>query len=211
MRWPKRASAMRFPGCATRSASAITSWTKPTAMAAPTTSPSSSCSWLAASGGVSGQAGAADDQEDTVPRLILRLDDKIVKRYPLGPIVTVGRLPDNAVVIDSPAVSGHHACLSLDGSTFILEDLDSTNGTFVNDRRITRYTLRNGDVVKIGNHALEFDADHGGRVDGNAAAARIVTNPGDTVFLDADKYQALIAMLKETAGNDESWEAPLAP
>ncbi len=146
-----------------------------------------------------------------MPRLILRLDDKIVKRYPLGPIVTVGRLPDNAVVIDSPAVSGHHACLSLDGSTFILEDLDSTNGTFVNGRRITRYTLRNGDVVKIGNHALEFDADHGGRVDGNAAAARIVTNPGDTVFLDADKYQALIAMLKETAGNDEAWEAPLAP
>jgi len=146
-----------------------------------------------------------------VPRLILRFDDKIVKRYPLGPIVTIGRLPDNAVVIDNPAVSGHHACLSLDGSSFILEDLDSTNGTFVNERQITRHTLRNGDVIRIGKHALEFDAEHGGRVDAHAAAERIVSNPRDTVFLDADKYQALIAMLKETAGSDEGWTAAPAP
>jgi pSer/pThr/pTyr-binding forkhead associated (FHA) protein len=156
-------------------------------------------------------AGAGGAQEDTVPRLILRLDDKIVKRYPLGPIVTVGRLPDNAVVIDNPSVSGHHACLSLEGSSFILEDLDSTNGTFVNERRITRHTLRHGEVVKIGNHALEFDAEHGGQVDAHAAAARIVSNPSDTVFLDADKYQALLAMLKETADSDEQLAVALAP
>jgi hypothetical protein len=139
-----------------------------------------------------------------VPRLILRLDDKVVKRYSLGPIATIGRLPDNTIVIDKPAVSGHHACVSLDGSSFILEDLDSTNGTLVNDRRVTRHTLQNGDVVQIGNHALEFDAEHGGRVDAHDAAERIVSNPGDTVFLDADKHQALLAMLKETAAEPNS-------
>jgi hypothetical protein len=137
-----------------------------------------------------------------VPRLILRRDDKIVKRYPLGPIATIGRLPDNTVVIDSPAVSGHHACVSLDGETFILEDLDSTNGTFVDDRRVTRHTLKSGDVVRIGDHAVEFDAEHGGRVDAHDAAERIVSNPGDTVFLDADKHQALLAMLQETAAGE---------
>jgi pSer/pThr/pTyr-binding forkhead associated (FHA) protein len=138
-----------------------------------------------------------------VPRLILRRDDKIVKRYPLGPIATIGRLPDNTVVVDSPAVSGHHACVSLDGSTFVLEDLDSTNGTFVDDRRVTRHTLKSGDVVRIGDHEVEFDAEHGGRVDAHDAAERIVSNPGDTVFLDADKHQALLAMLQETAAGEQ--------
>jgi predicted component of type VI protein secretion system len=134
-----------------------------------------------------------------VPRLILRLDDKVVKRYSLGPIATIGRLPDNTVVIDNPAVSGHHACVSLDGANFVLEDLDSTNGTLVDDRRVARHTLQNGDSFRIGNHTLEFDAEHGGRVDAQDAAERIVSNPGDTVFLDADKHQALLAMLQETA------------
>src|SRR5262249_34920381 len=81
--------------------------------------------------------------------------------------------------------------------------LDSTNGTLVNDRRVSRHTLQNGDIVQIGNHTLEFDAKHGGRVDAHEAAERIVSNPGETVFLDADKHQALLAMLRETAGDDQ--------
>lgn len=144
-----------------------------------------------------------------MPRLILRVDDQIVKRSSLGPVVTIGRLPDNAVVIDHSAVSGHHACVSLDGSNFVLEDLGSTNGTLVNERRVTRHTLQNGDIVKIGNHTLEFDAEHGGRVDAHAAAEIIVSNPGDTVFLDADKHQALMAMLRDTVGDDGQAAAAL--
>jgi pSer/pThr/pTyr-binding forkhead associated (FHA) protein len=121
----------------------------------------------------------------------------------LGSVVTIGRLPDNTVTIDSPAVSGHHACASLDGEHFILEDLESTNGTFVNDRRVARHTLQNGDVVRVGNHTLVFDAEHGRKVDVQEAAERIVSNPGDTVFLDGDKHQALLAMLKDAAADDD--------
>jgi FHA domain-containing protein len=146
-----------------------------------------------------------------VPRLTLRLDDKVVKHYPMGPIVTIGRLPDNAIVIDHAAVSGHHACVSVDGSDFVLEDLDSTNGTLVNDRRVARHTLQDGDVVRIGNHALEFDVKHGGSVDAHEAAERIVSNPGETLFLDADKHQALLAMLTETTGAAEGGMAPPEP
>ena len=137
-----------------------------------------------------------------MPRLILRLDDQVLKRYSMGSVVTIGRLPDNTVIIDNPAVSGHHACASLDGEHFILEDLESTNGTFVNDRRVTRHTLQNDDVVRVGNHTLVFDAEHGRKVDVQEAAERIVSNPGDTVFLDADKHQALLAMLKDAAADD---------
>ena len=136
-----------------------------------------------------------------MPRLTLRLDDQIINRWTLGPVATVGRLPDNSIVIDSPSVSGHHACVALDGKDFVLEDLESTNGTFVNDSRVSRQTLRNGDVIRLGDYTLEFDAKHGGNVDAQQAAERIVSNPGDTVFLDADKHQALLAMLQETAAD----------
>jgi pSer/pThr/pTyr-binding forkhead associated (FHA) protein len=143
-----------------------------------------------------------------LPRFILRLDDRVLKRCSLGSVVTIGRLPDNTIVIDNPAVSGHHACASLDGEHFIIEDLESTNGTFVNDRRVTRHTLQNGDVVQVGNHTLVFDADHGRRVSAQDAAERIVSNPGDTVFLDADKHQALLAMLQETSATESTAAAP---
>jgi predicted component of type VI protein secretion system len=136
-----------------------------------------------------------------LPRLTLRLDDQIVKRCTPGPVVTVGRLPDNTIVIDSASASGHHACVALEGKDFILEDLESTNGTFVNDSRVSRHTLRNGDVIRIAEYTLEFDAKHGGDVDAQQAAERIVSNPGETVFLDADKHQALLAMLQETAAD----------
>lgn len=143
-----------------------------------------------------------------MPRLILRLDDRLVNRWPLGPVVTIGRLPDNTIVIDSPAASGHHACASLEGNDFVLEDLESTNGTFVNDARVSRHTLRNGDVIRIGDYTLEFDAKHGGDVGAQQAAERIVSNPGDTVFLDADKHQALLAMLQETGAEGLATPAP---
>ena len=139
-----------------------------------------------------------------MPRLTLRLDDRLVNRWPLGPVVTIGRLPDNTIVIDSPAASGHHACAALEGQDFVLEDLESTNGTFVNDARVSRHTLRNGDVIRIGDYTLEFDARHGGDVGAQQAAERIVSNPGDTVFLDADKHQALLAMLQETEAEGQA-------
>ena len=142
-----------------------------------------------------------------MPRLILRLDDREVNRWSLGPVVTIGRLPDNTIVIDSSAASGHHACAALEGHDFVLEDLASTNGTFVNDTRVNRHTLRNGDVIRIGDHTLEFDAKHGGDVDARQAAERIVSNPGDTVFLDADKHQALLAMLQEAGADGQALDS----
>ena len=86
-----------------------------------------------------------------MPRLILRLDDRVLKRCALSAVVTIGRLPGNTIVIDGAAVSGHHACVSLDGDRFVLEDLDSTNGTFVNDEPVKgERELTHDDLLKIG-------------------------------------------------------------
>ena len=71
-------------------------------------------------------------------RLTLQFEDRVVKEFTVGASATIGRLPDNTIMVDSPAVSSHHACVFRDGDRLVVEDLQSTNGTFVNGRRISR-------------------------------------------------------------------------
>jgi pSer/pThr/pTyr-binding forkhead associated (FHA) protein len=70
--------------------------------------------------------------------------------------LTIGRKADNDLVIEDPAVSGHHARIVKIQAVFFLEDLKSTNGTAINGRPITRHQLRDADVVTIGQHRLVF-------------------------------------------------------
>ena len=131
-----------------------------------------------------------------MPKLILQFEHRVLKEYPTGVMVTIGRLPDNMVIIDNPAVSSHHACVYSDGDQFIVEDLQSTNGTFVNEKRVTRHTLRDGDVVLVGKHQIVFDAmGTGEAVD--AFAPEPVLSMGDTVYLNTAQHRALLAKLGE--------------
>lgn len=90
-------------------------------------------------------------------KLILKFDDRDLGECAVGTQpVSIGRLPDNVMTIDNPAVSGRHARVYKEGDNYVLEDLKSTNGTFVNDRPIARHTLREGDVILIAKHRLLF-------------------------------------------------------
>jgi pSer/pThr/pTyr-binding forkhead associated (FHA) protein len=66
----------------------------------------------------------------------------------------IGRGPQCDLIIDSPRVSREHAVLLREGIRYLLEDLGSSNGTFVGDVRITRQELQSGDVVQLGNEAM---------------------------------------------------------
>jgi pSer/pThr/pTyr-binding forkhead associated (FHA) protein len=69
---------------------------------------------------------------------------------------TIGRLPDNDVRIDNPAVSGHHSLIINILSDSFLEDLNSTNGTYVNGKLIKKHALQHGDVITVGHHQMRF-------------------------------------------------------
>jgi pSer/pThr/pTyr-binding forkhead associated (FHA) protein len=71
-------------------------------------------------------------------------------------VMTIGRKEDNDIRIENLAVSGHHAKLLTIFEDSFLEDLDSTNGTFVNGKPIDKHPLRNGDVITIGKHELRY-------------------------------------------------------
>jgi pSer/pThr/pTyr-binding forkhead associated (FHA) protein len=90
-------------------------------------------------------------------KLILTQNDQVIKEYPLNKeCITVGRRPENDIRIDNPAISGQHCqIINILNDSFI-EDLNSTNGTIVNDRPIKKHALANGDVIKLGDHQLKY-------------------------------------------------------
>src|SRR5579864_861315 len=118
-------------------------------------------------------------------RLTLRLDDHVLREYVLVSMATIGRLPDNTVMIDDPAVSSHHACLFREGGQFVVEDLQSTNGTLVNGTRVSRQAVQYGDVVVVGRHKLMLDQPVVGESTAPEGAEGSVSNQGETVFLDS--------------------------
>lgn len=132
-------------------------------------------------------------------KLVLKFENLVIDEYGLGLMVTIGRTPDNVLAIDNPAVSSHHACVFRDGDRFVIEDLDSTNGTFVNEKRVKRHTLQNGDIVLIGKHALMFDAEGAGRTVDADSDEPTLADLGDTVFLDTDQHRRLMARLTMAA------------
>ncbi len=93
-------------------------------------------------------------------RLILSLDSQVMAEYNMNKErYTVGRLPDNDIRIDNNAVSGHHSLIINILNDSFLEDLNSTNGTYVNGKLIKKHALQHGDVITVGHHQLRFVED----------------------------------------------------
>ncbi|MFO1466880.1 MAG: FHA domain-containing protein [Steroidobacteraceae bacterium] len=90
-------------------------------------------------------------------RLLLSLDGQVLAEYNMNKErYTIGRLPDNDIRIDNPAVSGHHSLIINILNDSFLEDLNSTNGTYVNGKLIKKHAMQHGDVITVGHHQLRF-------------------------------------------------------
>jgi predicted component of type VI protein secretion system len=76
--------------------------------------------------------------------------------------ITIGRGPDNTIVVNDPSISTHHAQLLLEGETYRLKDLDSTNGTRVNGKPVTETVLRFDDRIRFGAAEARYEADVSG-------------------------------------------------
>jgi pSer/pThr/pTyr-binding forkhead associated (FHA) protein len=133
-----------------------------------------------------------------MPKLILRYDERELQECAVGTHpVSIGRLPDNTIVINNPAVSGRHARVFREGSHYVVEDLKSTNGTFVNEKPIARHTLLEGDVVLVGKHSLLFTLAGGEQSAVGHQAAGAVPDFGGTMMLDTLKQRELLAGLDQ--------------
>jgi pSer/pThr/pTyr-binding forkhead associated (FHA) protein len=92
-----------------------------------------------------------------MPKMIVSIDGVVIKEVQLTKDrTTLGRRPYNDIVIDNLAVSGEHAVLQMTGNEVFLEDLNSTNGTYVNGKAAKKQLLQNGDIVEVGKYKIKF-------------------------------------------------------
>ena len=88
-------------------------------------------------------------------KIIIKRDSKILREHEVTDSMSIGR-EQGDIVLKNPAVSAKHARLRSEQGAYVLEDLNSTNGTFVNQGRISTQQLHHGDIINIGKFELEF-------------------------------------------------------
>lgn len=90
-------------------------------------------------------------------KLVVSLDGVVIKEVQITKDkTTLGRRPYNDIVIDNLAVSGEHAVLQMVGNDVFIEDLNSTNGTYINGKAIKKQLLNSNDVVEVGKYKIKF-------------------------------------------------------
>jgi hypothetical protein len=95
-------------------------------------------------------------------KLVVSLDGVVIKEVQITKDkTTLGRRPYNDIVIDNLAVSGEHAVLQMVGADVFIEDLNSTNGTYINGKAVKKQLLTHNDTVEIGKYKIKFIVDDG--------------------------------------------------
>jgi pSer/pThr/pTyr-binding forkhead associated (FHA) protein len=143
----------------------------------------------------------APQEESEMAKLSLMFEGKLVKEVPIGSRpVGIGRSPDNDLPVDNLAVSNYHARVYYEAGRLVVEDLDSLNGTFVNDLRVERATLHDGDAIWIGKHYIKVDSTGEAPVPWDSGRKAAAPKINETMVLDT---KARRDMLQQAAAMGE--------
>jgi pSer/pThr/pTyr-binding forkhead associated (FHA) protein len=129
-------------------------------------------------------------------RILLKFNDSVLKVIESDKAeITLGRNLKNDIQIDNLAVSNFHARIEHQLGHYFIEDLNSTNGTYVNDKKISKWGLQDGDTASIGKHSLVFMLE-GGQVAGEGIRE---LNMDQTMVLDTEKQRELVEKAELTS------------
>src|SRR5260221_1222872 len=132
-------------------------------------------------------------EESSMAKLSLMFEKRLVKEVPIGTRpVGIGRAPDNDWPVDNLAVSTHHARVFFEAGRLVVEDLDSLNGTFVNDLRVERATLHDGDSIWIGKHHIKVDASGDAPVSVDSKRKPAAPSINETMVLDTKQRREML-------------------
>ena len=134
-----------------------------------------------------------------MPRLILKFNDQVISElFVEEGMITIGRHNDNTIAIDHFAISRYHARIDKVGNDYVISDLQSTNGTFVNSEKITSpRILANNDVILIGKHIITFVGTEGEEFPPPPIKTEEPFDGGKTQMLDKDYEKDILAKIKE--------------
>jgi len=128
-------------------------------------------------------------------RLVLKFESTQLKEVPLGTHpVTIGRAPDNDIQIDNLAVSNYHARVYVEAGSLVVEDLNSLNGSFLNDIRVERAMLKDGDTILIGKHEIMVDQTHDVALLADELRKAPAPRVNETMILDTHERRKLLDM-----------------
>lgn len=137
-----------------------------------------------------------------MPKMIVSIDGVVIKEVQLTKErTTLGRRPYNDIVIDNLAVSGEHAAMTMTGNEVTLEDLNSTNGTYVNGKAAKKQPLRNGDTIEVGKYKIKFVSE----IEGNNFDKTMLFKPGESPAAagGAEPVTGVLKVLSGTASGRE--------
>jgi pSer/pThr/pTyr-binding forkhead associated (FHA) protein len=144
-----------------------------------------------------------DEQAKTQPappELLLSENGNLVKEVTFEkPRFLIGRSEHNDLCIDSRFISRHHMLLVRNGATTFLMDLNSTNGTIVNSRRVSNHVLRHDDIISVGHHRIKYRDPHSTR----RATVEESNIAETTIMKTLDDMRALLS-----GENSEMFPAP---
>ena len=148
-------------------------------------------------------------------KLVLSLNGSVLREYPLTKErMTIGRRPGNDIQIDNLAVSGQHALIITILNDSFLEDLGSTNGTYVNGKLVKKHALQNADIVGIGKHELKYINEHATSSESDFEKTMIIRpgmadQPAAAVEASARKAEEIAAPHAREAARAAEEELPL--
>jgi pSer/pThr/pTyr-binding forkhead associated (FHA) protein len=140
-----------------------------------------------------------------MPTLTLKFKNDPIALFNLeeGRSLKIGRKVDNDVIINNLAVSGYHAKIDSVGDAFVFVDLQSKNGSFINEKLVNSHWLQDGDVISVGKHALLFSYSN--------EESRPDDRPSEmdkTMVMDTNDYRS---MMKKSLPTEPPPESPPAP
>jgi pSer/pThr/pTyr-binding forkhead associated (FHA) protein len=140
-------------------------------------------------------------------RLVLKFQGAELKEVPLGTRpVTIGRAPDNDISIDNLAVSNYHARVYVEAGSLVVEDLNTLNGSFLNDIRIERAMLKDGDGILIGKHHICVDLANDAALALDSWRKAPAPRVNETMVLDTHERRRMLELA--SAAGERSQLAP---
>jgi FHA domain-containing protein len=134
-------------------------------------------------------------------KLLLKLNGAVLKEIALTrPQITIGRAPDNDLVLNSSEISGHHARIIQDGQSWVIEDLQSTNGTFLEGWKMVQHKFKHGDTTLIGKYVLLYQDQ------AMPDAGPLASDPEKTMILDSKKQRDLFKTVQTPDENADRYQ-----
>ncbi|MFW2331347.1 MAG: FHA domain-containing protein [Nitrospinota bacterium] len=144
-------------------------------------------------------------------KLIISTKDKVLQSVELRKTITLGREVGD-IVIKNPAISARHLRIKKDNDTYSVDDLNSTNGTYVNDSKITTHKLKSGDVITVGKFNLKFfDPKEEEQAAKSSSFSQVDDLGGKTMVINSADVKAMLEAKHPPTGLDSKWESPESP